>query len=313
MKAFAYKSKKEQSNAVSSHVAQSQGVAVKMDSNTEAIAQRKIQNTIDSSAQVQEQYYRQKYVDNNATKTQLKSQSQPTLKNGKPSTPVAQRFIYLSIDDDDIIYTQQDGKRPPGGLPQGKQGDHTTPFTVLQNQIANAIEGVSLSDAWVNLYDTLTVYVNLPGWKESSKWVQDKVGPHVEGLLKKKGDGAALQTAVDNLLELRNQIGLTSLPKGGFGNAEGKWAGSLQYQERQFQLGNSPGLNKKGVLDYIWKAFDHGRVNNLQSQDKIDAIILQHAQTMADAYPQLNKSVGINAQAIVNHYPKQDWVNYDPD
>jgi len=113
------------------------------------------------------------------------------------------------------------------------------------------------------------------------------------------------------MLVLRNQIALTSLPKGGHGNGEGKWAGSLQYQERQFQLGHAPALNKNQVIEYMWKAFDHGRVNAL-GDDKRTKILEQHARTMADAYPQLAASLGIDAKAIADYYPNRDWLNYDP-
>lgn len=233
---------------------------------------------------------------------------------GSAPRGVVQRLIAVGIDKDQVIYTKQDGERPPGCLPGGHQGDHTTPYTSLQHQVANAIEGVRLDDAWVNLYDTLTVYNTLPGWAESKKFTTGEVGPYVENLLKTKGDIEALQLAVTQMLVLRNQIALTSLPnpKGGFGNGEGKWSGSLQYQERQFQLGKKPELKASEVLDYIWKAFDHGRLARLE-EDKQKAIILQHAITMGDAYPQLNAAVGVNAAAIVDHYPTQkDWAEYDP-
>ncbi len=230
---------------------------------------------------------------------------------GAVSGGAVQRFINVSIDQDQFVSTQQTSTRPPGGLPQGSQGDHTTPFTSLQNQIANAIEGVSLADAWVNLADTLKVYQALPGWTESKKWTTNTVGPHVENLLNTKGDEVALQNAVTQMLALRNQIALTSLPSGGSGNAEGKWAGSLQHQERQFQLGHTPALPKDTVIEYIWKAFEHGRVNAL-SEDKRKSILQQHAMTMADAYPQLNGSLGITDKAILDYYPKRDWLTYTP-
>ena len=220
-------------------------------------------------------------------------------------------MINLAIDQDQIIYTTKDGNRPPGGIPGGHQGDHTTPFTSLQDQIANAIEGTTLDDAWVNLSETLKVYKTLPGWELSTKWIQETVGTNVEGLLNVKGDINALQTAVTVMLGLRNQIALTSLPKGGHGNAEGTWAGSLQHQERQFQLDKTPQLDKNQVLEYIWKAFDHGRVNRL-GDEKRTAILEQHARTMADAYPQLNQSLGIDVKDIVDYYPKKDWINYSP-
>jgi hypothetical protein len=232
-------------------------------------------------------------------------------KGRSASRGVVQRLIYLAIDKDNIISTQQDEKRPSGCC-SGSQGDHMTPYTALQGQVANAIEGVTLKDAWTNLADTFKVYQTLPGWADSTKWVTNTLFSHVDGLLTTGGDINALQEAVTAMLSLRNQIALTSLPKGGSGNGEGKWAGSLQYQERQFQLGHSPMLTKKEVLEYIWKAFDHSRLNNLQSEDRVNMILKQHAITMADAYPQLNGSVGITAKDIKAHYPKQDWLTYNP-
>ena len=229
---------------------------------------------------------------------------------GAAAAPV-QRLIWLAMDGDSIITTKQDGERPPGCLPGGSQGDHTTPYTTLQDQVANAIEGVTLADAWVNLKDTFLVYQSLPGWAESKKFTTNDVGGYVAGLLAAKGDLNALQVAVNQMLVLRNQIALTSLPKGGHGNGEGKWAGSLQYQERQFQLGHAPALNKNQVIEYMWKAFDHGRVNAL-GDDKRTKILEQHARTMADAYPQLAASLGIDAKAIADYYPNRDWLNYDP-
>jgi Domain of unknown function (DUF4157) len=222
-----------------------------------------------------------------------------------------QRMINLAIDKENFIHTKQTSERPAGGLPGGSQGDHTTPYTTLQDQIANAIEGVTLDDAWVNLADTFKIYKTLPGWAESKKWTTGTLAPYVEGLLTTKGDINALQLAVTQMLTLRNQIALTSLPKGGSGNGEGKWAGSLQYQERQFQLGHKPALTKNQVIEYEWKAFEHGRVNGL-GEDKRKSILQQHAITMADAYPQLNGSLGIDTQAIVDYYPKKDWTTYDP-
>ena len=231
--------------------------------------------------------------------------------NRSVSNGVVQPMIYVAIDSDGHVETQTDEKRPPGCC-SGKQGDHTTPFTALQSEIVNAIEGVLASEAWDNLADTLNVYKRLPGWDESTKWVTDTIAPHVKGLLNSKGDVNALQNAVDQMLGLRNQIALTSYPKGGHGNAEGIWAGSLQHQERQFQLGHKPVLTKDEVLDFIWKAFEHARFNNLQSSDRQEAIIKQHAITMHDAYPQLIASVGITEKDIVNHYPKHDWIKYTP-
>ena len=229
---------------------------------------------------------------------------------GSASGGVVQRMIAVAIDDNQFISTKINKKRPRGE--HGSQGDHTTPFTSLQNQIANAIENVTLDDAWVNLYDTYKVYTTLPGWELSKKHIKETSGSYVEGLLNAKGDIDALQTAVKEMLILRNQIALTSLPKGKYGNAEGKWAGSLHYQERQFQLDKTPQLDKNEVIEYIWKAFDHSRLNALK-ENKKGLVLEQHARTMADAYPQLNESLDIGVKDIADYYyTKKDWIKYSP-
>ena len=222
------------------------------------------------------------------------------LTTGSASNGVMQRVIKVSMKGN-IVVTKQDSKRPVGGVSGGKQGDHTTPFTVLQNELANAVEGSTLADAWASLLDTYNVYTNLPGWAISTKYVTNTLGNYVFNLLTAEGDVKALQVAINQMLVLRNQIALTSLPKGGHGNAEGKWAGSLQYQERQLQLGHQPDVDKDEVIEYMWNAFDHKRVDKL-GDAKRDEIIEQHATTMEDAYPQLNEYMNIDADDIMDGY-----------
>ena len=227
---------------------------------------------------------------------------------------VQQQRIYVGVRmKDNVILTTPYGKRPSRTcLPGSKQGDHTTPYTSLESQVANAIEGVTLDEAWDNLMETFMVYKTLPGWEESKVFVKRDSANHLEASLNTKGDLAALRLATQRMLELRNQIELTSLPNGGSGNAEGTWAGSLQYQERFCQRGNPPSLNKNSVIEFVWKAFEHRRVNNLE-QEKRDKIIRQHSITMADAYPQLMKELGIDARQIEDYYPKREWTTYDPE
>lgn len=232
------------------------------------------------------------------------------LLQGDTDGKVIQRMIGLRIDTDSIVYTQQDLKRPPGLGKGGSQGDHSTPYTVLQDQVANAIEMVSLSDAWTNLMDTFITYTKLPGWDESIKHIKETTASFVLNLLKTKGDINALQGAVSNMLALRNQVALTSFPNGGHGNGEAKWAGSLQHQERQFQLGHTPQLKQKDVIGYMWKAFDHGRLNRMKSEAKQKAVLTQHAMTISDAYPLLSKATKIDTKVLLANYGKEDWASW---
>ena len=235
----------------------------------------------------------------------------------RPAPPVArktvQRYIGLSIDTvDDIVYAKPDGERPSGK--GGSQGDHTTPYVTLEHQIANAINEVKRADAWTNLKDTFAVYKTLPGWDDSDKWVTVNLANELDGLLAAGGNIDKMQYAVDKMLTLRNQMAYTSLPKGGTGNGESKWAGSLHYQERQFQLGKTPALAEKDVLDYAWKAFDHRRIEQ-QGDAKRQKIYEQHARTMVDSYPLLNNHLSVTRVKMKKHRTTKTatkWHAYKP-
>lgn len=223
---------------------------------------------------------------------------------------VLQRKIYVALDKDSIVSTDWDDKRFPTNL-SNEQGDHTTPHTVLQSQISNAIEGVKLVDAWSNLEDTYKVYQSLPGWSLTKKFVTSSAANILDPLFQKKnGDINALQTAVHIMLWLRNQIEYTALKKGGYGKGEAKWAGGLQQAERKFQLGGDPGVVKKDVVISMWMAFDHGRFNNLQNTQKQKDILKQHCITIVDAYPLVAKSVGLNANGLLGEFTNYDWSKY---
>ncbi|MDU8500462.1 hypothetical protein RYB01_14915 [Pseudomonas syringae] len=225
---------------------------------------------------------------------------------------VVQRQIILKENKDGLVQVSTDTKRPAGA--GGHQGDHTTPFATLQAQIQNGLAGLSVNDGWASLSETFEVYKKLPGWLESSKWVTAILGGSVTQKLAAKGDAKMLQAAANELLRLRNQMGYTSIKKGGVGNAEGTWHGSLQYNERQYQLEKNPQLKKQKLLDYMWKAFDHGRVGKMKNAALQADIYTQHAMTMADAYPQLNVAHGIAWPDVLGHRSSQtNWASYDPE
>ncbi|KTB83888.1 hypothetical protein AO070_09210 [Pseudomonas syringae pv. syringae PD2766] len=227
------------------------------------------------------------------------------------SGKVVQRKIILK-EKDGLVQVSTDAKRPAGA--GGHQGDHTTPFATLQAQIQNGLAGLSVDDGWASLSETFEVYKKLPGWLESSKWVTATLGNSVTQKLAAKGDAKMLQAAANELLRLRNGMEYTSIKKGGVGNAEGTWHGSLQYNERQYQLDKNPVLKKQKVLDYMWKAFDHGRVGKMKNAALQTGIYTQHAMTMADAYPQLNLATGIAWPDVLGHRSSQkNWASYDPE
>ena len=225
---------------------------------------------------------------------------------------MVQRKIYLHIDGDGIVTTVTDDHRPPGMADSGgAQGDHLTPFTVLQDQIVNAIEFSSLEHAWVNLESTYGVYRTLPGWPSTAKWVREGYTQRLDKAFVARGDIDDLQAAVTLMLELRNRVGLTSVPKGGGGHAEAKWAGGLQHQERQFQLGHAPKPDRGDVIGYMWMAFEHGRVEQM-GDEKRALVVRQHAVNVTDAYPQLCGALKLGADEVEAAYVKKDWSTWTP-
>ncbi|MEM7036775.1 MAG: hypothetical protein AAF570_07345, partial [Bacteroidota bacterium] len=121
----------------------------------------------------------------------------------KASEGVVQRKVKVTEGKAGKMLAKPAGSRPPGL--GGKQGDHTTPYKVLQDQVANAITGATLEEAWGNLRATLAIYKTLPGWDQSTVFVRETMGDDVEVVLAAEGDVAALHSAANYMLRLRNQ------------------------------------------------------------------------------------------------------------
>lgn len=218
-------------------------------------------------------------------------------------------MISLSMDQDEIVFAKSDAFRPSNTNLGSTQGDHTTPFTVLQNQVVNSIQKTFFDDAWVNLEDTFEHYQTLPGWATTKKWVRDGYSSVLKSAFANQANLNELCKAANNMLHLRNQIDFTALPNGGHGKGEGTWAGSLHYQERQLQMDKGTTATQYGVICYMWKAFDHERVNNLGT-DKRTNTLRQHCMTIIDAYPMLSGRVGLNADTLLANYNKENWLTW---
>ncbi len=231
------------------------------------------------------------------------------------SDAVLQRLIFDVLDTGRGIDCKADDKRPPGNLP-GRDGDHTTPFTMLQGQVVNAIVGVGKFTAWRNLEATLKVYKGLPGFATSKKQTQEckadmggSIYP-VQELLENGGDLNQLTVAANVMVALRNQIDLSARESmGGGGKGEPKWAGALQDLERKFYLeGKDPakldGLKAKykimrdNIIVNMILAFDHGRVDTLDPKNK-ERVWKQHCITVTDAYPQLAEAAEITYKDLL--------------
>ena len=252
-------------------------------------------------------------VINNSDVLKQAGQLKANITTGK--TVVQRELSNINTDGDGKYTVKTDSDRPPTNLPSSQgQGDHLTPWSVIQDQVVNCIAGKTKKEAWGNLSHTLDVYKDLPGWSSSSQWVKNVLAPHVAGLLASGGDAQELLDAANQMLRLRNQIDLTAVPGGTGGHGEAAYQGGLQYQETQLQKGKAlgSGVTKTAVMDFMWKAFEHGRHDSMNTT-KQKRVRAQHVSTMLDAYWQLAEAKGISASDLAKHYgTKSDWAGYKP-
>jgi hypothetical protein len=209
--------------------------------------------------------------------------------------------VFLNKKDSKVI-AKTDSKRPPGAI-FGKQGDHLTPFAVLQAQIKNAVHLQTLPEAWSSLHTTFRKYEDLPGWSNTKKSVLKKAYDYLLPLLEKQGSIGNLQKAVNLMLEVRNQVGLSAVKGGTKGHGEGKWHGGLQYLEEQLQKNSSIGnTTTNDVLFNMFNLFEHQRFNAMNSNTKKELVIEQHAMTITDAYPSLSERLKIEPQKVIHYF-----------
>lgn len=227
-----------------------------------------------------------------------------------------QRMVEEIKTTDRGLDCKVDAKRPKGNL-KNSDGDHTTPFTVLQNQVQNCITGADdIAMAWQNLKVTLDLYKTLPGFATSTKQVREckgEIGGYVyncETMVTNKGDLNALLSAADAMIAMRNQMDLSAYKgTGGGGNAEQIWAGGLQDLERKFYLKSKNKIDldqlkanckadKINIMQNMLLAFDHGRIESLTPNNQ-QRIWEQHCRTIRDAYWQVSDAAGITYDELV--------------
>ncbi len=203
-----------------------------------------------------------------------------------------------------VVKVSQSPRRPGTGLPGGSQGDHTTPFAVLQDQVKNAIAELTVVQAWTALDATYQVYRSLPGWPSLlKKFYPDR--DDLEIKLAAGGDIGALNIAANRLLSLRQKIPFTNIPKGGRGQSEGYILSGIRQAERKLQLNPGAVLHKSvtraaAMFDML-KAFDFKRVSRVKNAKRKKDILLQHCITIQDAYPLLSQRLGITSGRLFNY------------
>jgi hypothetical protein len=218
------------------------------------------------------------------------------------SAAAVQRMITrIWVDANGGLQCSDSSERPPTNI--GTQGDHSTPFVMLQQEIVNAISSAPLDEAWDNLRATYEVYQELPGFSDSKISVQQGVSQwrgyqyNVNELLQMKGDANALLTAANAMLALRNQIALSAMLGGGGGHGEGSLAGGLHWAEKKARSNNLPSrVTRDGVILNMGMAFDHGR--NDRRRDLAPAAWRQHCMTVVSAYPFLSENLKITADIL---------------
>lgn len=223
----------------------------------------------------------------------------------KTSEVVVQRMIEkVTLSSQGVIKVKANRKRPLGGLSKGSQGDHTTPYTTLQHGIINAIEDESLTNAWMNLVATHSIYTMLPGYKKSNKWLQEASNNLLSQNRSIDPDGVAaeeIKEYANELLKIRNRVALSSLPTTGGttgGNNEQNTSGALQHLERRLRKRDECDFSKEDVIITMWNTIDFERLLSLHDEEKQEAILKQHKISILDSYPLITEKFGITSDDL---------------
>jgi len=215
------------------------------------------------------------------------------------AAPVVQRMLTVRYTAEGLVAVTQTTRRPPDALPDGSQGDHTSPYVVIQAAIANAIAMQRPADAWGSLQETYAGYQTLPGWELSRKGHIARYTAALDAVFTLPVSAENLHQAANLLLALRNGLALTSIARGGGGHGEGGWAGGLQHLETRLQREQEIDAERSDVLINMWSLFDHGRVSAATSAERVALIQQQHALTIVDAYPMVSAHFGITADDVL--------------
>jgi hypothetical protein len=209
-------------------------------------------------------------------------------------------------------------KSRPGGK-GGSQGDHTTAFAVLEDQLINAIDGQTITEAVSSLRATFNVYKTLPGWQKGHKNLVEYRNDVIEQILSgaENGDPAPKDLAkiANEMLSQRNKIEYTSIKPGGHGKGEGTNRGVLFDIEKTLRKkgdlsdnANYKDATKENIRAFMVNLFDSGRVSG-KDKEYIANAVRQHAITITDAYPEISEHFGVTVadaeadcyEAIKNH------------
>lgn len=226
---------------------------------------------------------------------------------GKPAHvidgAVLQRMVDVRLGKDNLVKAKLSTKRPRGGAGNGSQGDHITPFGVLQSQLANAVAEQTLTNAWDALSGTYFHYKELPGWDTTPQWILG-YDHQVLAQLLTQGDIKALQATITLMLTIRNSLDLTSIKGGTKGHGEGTWLGGLNDLERKLQLNKTlPNtITKAQVIFNMVELFEHGRYQAMTSKRRKGQVVEQHSLTIVDAFPLLSAHFRVTSDDVESEF-----------
>lgn len=191
---------------------------------------------------------------------------------------------------DKVTSVNYDSSRVPGNI-AGHQGDHTTAFLTFKSMVRNHVMGKTIAEARAALDELLDNVMLLPGAAVKVRNTE-YLFAKADGL---RNDIAAVRTALDleqvmeTLVELRNELGLTSelhnVSTGGHGEAGNN--ALLEECDDRLRRGN-PRLRYTAadMVNSMWALLDYHPTDGADD-DRIVATVAQHAYSMQLAYPHI--------------------------
>lgn len=279
-----------------------------------SVTQRKLQ-------EIANDYTQSKWTGNVEGTTEATLQQKRISGNGSspqtfsevPENDVVQRKIKVK-ENDGIATATGDGKRPPGSLSDGGQGDHTTAYVTFEHQMINAIYGMNLPTAWNSLLATHRTILDLPGYAISANWLTKLSDRKYQENSKVKPKHVTIDdigSYANFLLEVRNRLALTSLPTSGGstgGRNEATHAGGLQEEEKNIRNGKDSKYEKTDIMTSMIKLLDHDRLNSsVKDSNKMDMILDQHIKSILDSYWRVAEAYDISEKDLLKYYNKYSW------
>lgn len=208
----------------------------------------------------------------------------------------AVQMANVNVNKKGVITSVTKFRSRPASNVRGSQGDHTTAYTTFESMINSHTRGKTPEEACKALIKLLGDFHLLPGM--ATKTAEDYNLPNAikkaqKELAESDADPKVMGAIIDDILEIRNYVPLTSMRvgKSSGGHGESKFAGELDTLEDKFRTGadlssySEDGLGHQAVTN-MWQLFDYDP-NKSEDDDKIVAVLVQHLTSMYLAYPEV--------------------------